>query len=84
MRAARVDGREEHGKAVLETEEVIFRGAKARAKVPFSSMTRIDVEDGWLEITHAKGVLALAIGARAATRGRRRFVRRKGSSRSSA
>ena len=38
------------GKLLLETDELIFRGAKRHA-VMLSDITRADVEDGWLTIT---------------------------------
>lgn len=65
--AARIDGEDDHGTALLETEEVIYRGAAHRARVPFATIRRIDVKKGWLVLAHPKGVLELDLGARAAT-----------------
>ncbi len=65
--AARVNGRSDRGTALLETEEVIFRGDATRARVPFAAMRSVDVKKGWLLVVHAEGSLDLDLGARAAT-----------------
>ena len=65
--AAKVDGQADRGTALLETDEVIFRGEGARARIPFASMQRVDVRGAWLVIAHAKGSLELELEARAAT-----------------
>jgi hypothetical protein len=63
--AARVDGKADRGAALLETDEVIFRGAGSRAKVAFSAMRSARVKDGWLVVAHRGGTLELELGARA-------------------
>jgi hypothetical protein len=71
--AARVDGKGDRGTALLETEEVIYRGEAARARVPFASIRSLDVRDGWLAIRYGTPtgagakLLELDLGARAAT-----------------
>jgi hypothetical protein len=64
---AKVNGARDRGTALLETEEVLFRGEKARARIPFASMTSLDVKGAWLAIAHAEGSLEIELGARAAT-----------------
>jgi hypothetical protein len=56
-------GKEKHsGKALLETNEIIFRGPTLRLKVPFSKMKAIAARDGELRLEAAEGKLAFAIG----------------------
>jgi hypothetical protein len=64
--AARVEGAADRGKALLETDEVIFRGARLRARVTFASIRDVATEGEWLTIAHAKGRLDLALGKQAA------------------
>jgi hypothetical protein len=64
---ARVDGREDRGTALLETDEVIFRGARWRVRVPFASLRTIAAEGEWLLLVHAGGGLDLSLGKRAET-----------------
>lgn len=52
------------GVALLETREVIFRGA-ARVVVPLGEGTRVSAADGWLELTHGERSLRLELGAAA-------------------
>ena len=65
--AARVNGRADCGTALLETEEVIFRGALSRARVLFGAMRALRVSGEWLAIEHDGGSLELALGKRAET-----------------
>jgi hypothetical protein len=65
--AARVDGRGDEGTALLETEEILFRGARTRARVPFAKITSMTARGGWLAVAHAAGTLELQLGARAET-----------------
>jgi hypothetical protein len=64
---AKVDGREDRGTALLETDYVLFRGEASRARVSFASLRSVDVKGEWLVLLHASGTLALALGARAPT-----------------
>ena len=52
------------GKALLETEEVIFRG-EFRVKVPLRSLRNISVRAGVLTLAWPEGRLALTLGAAA-------------------
>jgi hypothetical protein len=56
-------GKEKHsGKALLETNEIIFRGPTLRLKVPFAKMKGLVAKDGELRLEAAEGKLAFAIG----------------------
>jgi hypothetical protein len=59
---ARIDGKKTRGTALLETDEVLFRGGAARARVPFASVKGMAIQGEWLAITHAGGLLELALG----------------------
>lgn len=59
--AARFGGEVSHGKAMLETDYVLFRG-DFRVKIPFSEMSAVKPRKGWLEIESAGGILALHLG----------------------
>jgi hypothetical protein len=61
--AARVNGRNDRGTALLETDDVIFRGARAR--VAFAEMTSVVVKGEWLAIGFAGGSLELQLRKRA-------------------
>jgi hypothetical protein len=65
---ARLDGKSSQGKALLETEELLFRGALFRAAVPFKAMTRVAADDGDLTVVWPGGTLVLALGAPEAAR----------------
>ena len=53
------------GKALLETDHVLFRGG-FRCKVSFKEMTSIETDGGWLRLGHAGTELALELGELAA------------------
>ena len=63
-----IDGKRDEGRALLETAELIFRGA-ARLKIPFAAMKRVSAGNGDLTITcragAAAGTLVLALGSKA-------------------
>jgi hypothetical protein len=52
------------GKALLETDYVLFRG-DFRVKVPFAAMKSVKPRGGWLEIKSPEGALALQLGSAA-------------------
>jgi len=52
------------GKALLETDALIFRGADARLSIPYKQMSAVDAQDGTLRVTH--GVARFELGAAAA------------------
>ena len=61
---ARLGRRQSEGKALFETDDVIFRG-DFKVKVPLRSITAAEARDGTLRITWPEGTLALDLGARA-------------------
>lgn len=66
--AATIDGTQTEGRALLETDEIIFRGDEGtRLKIPFKQIQSLDAGDGELRITHAAGTATFALGAKAAT-----------------
>ena len=63
---AELDGRRLSGTALLETEELLFRG-DVRVKIPFKRMTKVEASNGRLEITYDAGRAAFELGPAAAT-----------------
>jgi hypothetical protein len=61
----RVDGSTHRGTALLETDELLFRGP-ARVKIPFASITSLDTSGGVLRVTHAGGSADFELGDAAA------------------
>jgi hypothetical protein len=61
---ARFDNKTSQGKALLETDYLLFRG-EFRVKIPFRSMTSVEAGQAWLEIGSTEGLLALQLGAAA-------------------
>lgn len=62
----RVDGVPHPGTALLETDELLFRGP-ARLKIPFASITSLEADDGVLRVTHPGGTAHFELGDAAAT-----------------
>jgi hypothetical protein len=60
---ARLDGKPAHGKAMLETDYVLFRG-ESRVKIPFASMRSVKANGDWLTIAAPEAKLELELGAR--------------------
>jgi hypothetical protein len=58
---ARHAGRESAGRALLETDEVVFRG-EFRLAVPRGRITRAAAADGWLELDFEGGPASLELG----------------------
>lgn len=50
------------GKALLETDALIFRGGDVRLAVPYTKITAVDARAGALRVTFAAGVAVFAIG----------------------
>ena len=59
---ATVDGKKVEGKALLETDELIFRGKNVRLLIPYKSISRIDAKDGVLHVTWRDGTAAFELG----------------------
>jgi hypothetical protein len=62
----RMDGVPHSGTALLETDELLFRGP-ARLKIPFASITSLEADDGVLRVTHPGGTAHFELGDAAAT-----------------
>ena len=65
---ARIDGASRAGKALLETAEIMFRGAKGSkpVRIPFASIKNVSVTDGELTVGWTGGEAAFSLGAEAA------------------
>src|SRR5579862_3738729 len=59
----RVEGKRHEGKALLETNELIFRGAKCRVKIAFSEMRNVTAQDGELRVKTQSGSTVFEVGA---------------------
>ena len=55
------------GKALLETDALIFRGGEVRLAVPYKQMSAVEARNGALRVTFPDGVAEFAIGAAAPT-----------------
>ena len=73
---AKIVGKEDEGKALLETSELIFRGAERRLKIGFSEIKNIKAADGELRIRTKRGEFAFGVGA-AAEKWREKILRPK-------
>jgi hypothetical protein len=62
---ARIDGKSVEGKALLETGELIFRGAECRVKITFGEMKGVTAASGELRIKTKDREFAFAVGAAA-------------------
>lgn len=62
---ARIDGKKDEGKALLETSELLFRGTKSRVKITFAEMESVTAADGELRVKTKGGKFAFAVGAAA-------------------
>ena len=62
---AHFDGKRSEGKALLETDHVLFRGA-FRLKIPHASISKLDADGGRLSITYPEGTAILELGPTAA------------------
>jgi hypothetical protein len=63
---ARHGGRTGRGKALLETDDLIFRG-EFRLAIPYSAMTSVTADGRWLHVGYPDGEASFAIGDEAAT-----------------
>ena len=73
---ARIAGKTDEGKALLETDELIFRGANCRVKILFSNIKSVTVADGELRIRAQTGDHAFQLG-RAAEQWREKILHPK-------
>jgi hypothetical protein len=61
-----IDGLAHRGTALLETDELLFRGP-ARLRIPFKSITSLDASDGVLRVAYAGSQADFELGDAAAT-----------------
>lgn len=54
------------GKALLETDELMFRGEGLRLAIPYNAITRVEVKEGRLRVVWADGTADFELGALAA------------------
>jgi len=59
---ATISGKKAVGKALLETDELIFRGEDVRLTIPYKSVSSIDVKDGVLHVAWLSGVASFELG----------------------
>ena len=62
---ATISGKKAVGKALLETDELIFCGEDLRLTIPYKSISGIDAKDGVLHIAWLTGVASFELGASA-------------------
>jgi Protein of unknown function (DUF3052) len=62
---ATISGKKAVGKALLETDELIFRGEDVRLTIPYKSVSSIDVKDGVLHVAWLSGVASFELGSSA-------------------
>ena len=60
----RFQGTVSSGRALLETEGLIFRG-RIRLAIPYRDIRRVEASDGALKITFSGGVAVFELGAKA-------------------
>lgn len=63
---ARHEGGRVEGKALLESDEVLFRSPTLRLRISRKDLTRVEVEEGWLVLGHPGGEVAFDLRAQAA------------------
>ena len=50
------------GTALLETDELIFRGGDLRLSIPYTSISAVDASNGILRLTSSAGVVSFELG----------------------
>lgn len=53
------------GRALLESDHLLFRGADARVRISFTGLTKVSAKDGRLSLTNGDGTYVLELGERA-------------------
>jgi hypothetical protein len=61
----RYDGRASQGKALLETNEIIFRGGDFRLKIPLKEIASLDASDGELSVGYNGSIAVFELGREA-------------------
>lgn len=60
---AMMNGKRSSGRALLETEEVVFRGDSFRLRVPFKAIRKIEVKGDDLRLEYGEDRVSFALGA---------------------
>jgi hypothetical protein len=60
---ATMNGKRSNGRALLETEEVIFRGETFRLRLPFKAIKEIEVKGDDLRLAYGEDRVTFALGA---------------------
>jgi hypothetical protein len=60
---ATMNGKKSSGRALLETEELIFRGESFRLRVPFKSIKKLEAKGDDLRLEYGDDRVVLALGA---------------------
>ena len=63
--AVRVADQRHQGKILLETSEIIFRGADFRLRIPFAELREVAAADGELRVKTKSGLTVFEVGASA-------------------
>jgi hypothetical protein len=61
----RYDGKASEGKALLESNEIIFRGGDFRLKIPFRDIASLDAADGELSVGYNGALAVFELGREA-------------------
>jgi len=61
------DGRRAEGRALLETDELLFRSEGLRLRIPYASITDVRAADGVLEVDHDGATSTFDLGDKAAS-----------------
>ena len=61
----RVNGKKTSGKALLESDHLLFRGEATRLRIPFGEIRSLVARDGALHVEHAGGKAQFEIGTAA-------------------
>jgi hypothetical protein len=62
---ATLNGKGSNGRALLETEEIIFRGADFRLRIPFKSIKKVSADDKALIVEYGSDKASFALGEHA-------------------
>src|SRR3954470_16726126 len=61
----RYEGKASEGKALLETNEIVFRGGEFRLKIPLKEIASLDATDGELSVGYNGAVAVFELGREA-------------------
>jgi hypothetical protein len=64
--SVKIGRRSARGKALLETNEIIFRSPELRLKIPLNAIEKLDAKDGALSVTYADSTATFGLGPVAA------------------